>query len=109
MCGHSCSCSPQSSTCARRIASARFSEDMSQPGGNLQARPGPQLGPSRPRLPPHPRPRAPPTIKHEVIWRHHGQQRVEGYEHLLALSVQAQANGASLRQRAIIVGLLGVA
>lgn len=32
-------------TCARRIASARFSDDMSQPGGDPQARPGPNPGP----------------------------------------------------------------
>lgn len=104
MCGQSCSCSPQSNTCARRIASARFSEDMSQPGGYPQARPGPKL---RPRLPPHPRPRAPPTVEHEVVGRHHGQQRTEGHEHFLALGVQAQANSAGLRQRAVVVGLLG--
>lgn len=34
MCGQSCSCSGHSSTSARRMASARFSEEMSQPGGH---------------------------------------------------------------------------
>lgn len=34
MCGQSCSCSGHSSTSARFMASARFSEEMSQPGGH---------------------------------------------------------------------------
>lgn len=57
MCGHSCSCSPQSSTCARRIASAKFSDDMSHPEGDPQARPGPAEGPLHHPTPgpgPHP-------------------------------------------------------
>lgn len=63
--------------------------------------------PPGPAARPSPLPRAPPTVEHEVVGCHHGQQCAERHEHLLALGVQAQANGARLRQRAVVVGLLG--
>lgn len=101
MWGQSCSCSCQSSTSARRMASARFSEEMSQPGG----REGTEL-----LRVPHARlrglSRAPPTIKDDVVGVHHGQQVPEGHINITG-GAGAQADGGGLEQGAVVVGFLG--
>lgn len=83
------------------MASARFSEEMSQPGGHgvtqeLGAPPAPPWGP----------PRVPPTIEDDVVGVHHGQQVPEGHVDVTG-GAGAQAHGGGLEQGAVVVGFLG--